>query len=54
MQGLPAEQAVATLREAGFEVRVERILGGVFGTARSTEPAGGTAPKGSTVVLNVV
>lgn len=54
VQGMTEDEARAALRAAGFEVRVNRILGGVFGTARSTEPAGGVAPKGSVVVLNVV
>ena len=47
--------AIDTLRAAGLEVTVERILGGVFGTARSTDPAAGTSvTKGTTVTLYVV
>lgn len=54
VQGKTEAEAVAELKAAGFEVEVNRILGGVFGTARSTDPSGGTAPKGSVVVLNIV
>lgn len=47
--------AIEALRGAGLEVNVERILGGVFGTARSTDPAAGTSvTKGTTVTLYVV
>lgn len=54
VQGLSEREAVAKLKNAGFEVKVNRILGGVLGLARSTEPQGATAPQGSRVVLNVV
>lgn len=55
IQGMRENEAVAALEEAGFDVRVERIVGGVFGTARSTDPeAGSSAPHGSTVTLYVV
>ncbi|WP_172120696.1 Stk1 family PASTA domain-containing Ser/Thr kinase [Actinomyces faecalis] len=48
-------EARATLEAAGLVVSVSRILGGFFGTARSTDPAAGTSvPKGSTVTLYVV
>lgn len=53
--GKPEVEAVAILKAAGFNVDVRRVMGGVFGTARSTEPnGGGRAGRGSTVVLNVV
>ena len=43
------------LREAGFEVKRENVLGGVFGTVRQTKPAAGAKiPKGSTVTMVVV
>ena len=55
IQGMSEAQATAALEKAGFTVRVDRILGGIFGTARATDPAGGTqAPRGSTVTLRVV
>jgi len=47
----PAQQA---LEAAGLVVRVERVLGGFFGTVRSQDPAGGQARKGSTVTLVIV
>lgn len=48
-------QAVAALEAAGFQVKVSRVLGGVFGTARYTDPDAGTmARRGSTVTLFVV
>lgn len=55
IQGLQETEAIAKLEDAGFEVTVSRIVGGVFGTARSTDPEAGTsAPRGSTVTLYVV
>lgn len=55
VQGMQEGQARATLEAAGLQVRVERILGGVFGTARSTDPESGTTVrKGSLVTLRVV
>lgn len=48
-------QAIAALEAAGLQVSVNRVLGGFFGTARSTDPAAGTqVRKGSTVTLSVV
>ncbi|WP_432522920.1 Stk1 family PASTA domain-containing Ser/Thr kinase [Kineococcus sp. SYSU DK006] len=52
-------QQVAAAREAlerlGFQVRVENVLGGIFGTVRSSDPAAGQPiPKGSTITLTVV
>lgn len=53
--GKQVAEAERILREAGFEVRVERILGGFFGTVRSSSPpAGDRIPRGTTVVLTVV
>lgn len=55
VQGMQENEAVTALKDTGFEVRVERIVGGVFGTARSTDPEAGTnAPRGSTITLYVV
>ena len=53
--GKSQEDATALLKAAGFQVRVNRIAGGLFGLARSTDPAGDSqAPRGSTVTLSVV
>ncbi len=49
------QQARAALEAAGFEVKVEKLLGGFFNTVRSqTPPAGSMAPKGSTVTITIV
>ena len=48
-------EARTILEDAGFKVRVENFMGGIFGTVRSQSPAAGTMqPKGSTVTLVVV
>ena len=55
VQGKQVAQATQILEAAGFTVKVDRFMGGVFGTVRSQSPAGGAmAPKGSTVTLLVV
>ncbi len=55
VQGKPEKEAIAILQAAGLEVRVERVLGGIFGTARSTDPAAGNVVKvGSSITLYVV
>ncbi len=46
--------AVAALTAAGFQVNQQKILGGIFGTVRAQSPSGGTAPKGSTVTIQIV
>ena len=46
--------ATKALEGLGFEVKVENILGGFFGTVRVQTPDGGQAPEGSTIVLKVV
>ncbi|WP_226921261.1 Stk1 family PASTA domain-containing Ser/Thr kinase [Georgenia subflava] len=52
MQLGPASEA---LREAGFEVAVEEVLGGIFAIVHSQDPAGGTMlPRGSVITLTVV
>ena len=38
----------------GFEVRVEEILGGFFGTVRDQDPMNKSVPEGSVVTLKVV
>lgn len=53
--GKSESEATLILESAGFEVRVARVLGGVFGTARYTDPeAGSSARKGSVITLYVV
>lgn len=48
-------EARAALEAVGLKVSVNRVLGGLFGTARSTDPGAGTqVRKGSTVTLYVV
>ena len=55
VQGKQLRQARTILEDAGFKVRVENFMGGLFGTVRSQSPAGDAkAPKGSTVTLVVV
>ncbi|MFC5998385.1 Stk1 family PASTA domain-containing Ser/Thr kinase [Quadrisphaera sp. GCM10027208] len=55
VQGSQLKEARAVLEEAGLEVEVERLLGGIFGTVHSTDPpAGSEVRKGSTVVVRVV
>ncbi|MFL6170981.1 MAG: PASTA domain-containing protein, partial [Ornithinibacter sp.] len=52
--GQQLQQARATLQAAGFKVTVEKAFGGFFGTVRFQDPAGGEAPKGSTVTVTIV
>ncbi|SDM74911.1 serine/threonine protein kinase [Actinomyces ruminicola] len=53
--GMSEQEATTALKDAGLEVEVSRVLGGLFGTAHSTDPAAGTSVrKGSKVTLNVV
>ncbi|WP_189350293.1 Stk1 family PASTA domain-containing Ser/Thr kinase [Zhihengliuella salsuginis] len=52
--GQQAEDAEAALEELGFEVRVEKVLGGYFGTVRDQDPAGERAAEGSTITITVV
>ncbi|WP_406830437.1 Stk1 family PASTA domain-containing Ser/Thr kinase [Pedococcus sp. KACC 23699] len=42
VQGKQEADAVQQLKAAGFEVKVERFMGGLFGTVRSQNPAGGS------------
>ncbi len=52
--GQQLQQARAALQAAGFKVKVEKAFGGFFGTVRFQDPAGGEAPKGSTVTVTIV
>ena len=55
VQGTQVDAARAKLEALGFEVQVNNVLGGVFGTVRSSDPGAGTSiPKGSTITLTVV
>lgn len=55
VRGKNEAEARSILRAAGFEVETERIAGGLFGTAHSTDPgAGKQAPRGSTITLRIV
>jgi serine/threonine-protein kinase len=52
--GQQVEEARRILEAAGFTVDVRRALGGFFGTVRLQDPAGGQAPKGSTITVTIV
>ncbi len=52
--GKQVDAASKTLKDLGFEVQVENVLGGFFGTVRFQTPDGGQAPEGSTIVLKVI
>jgi beta-lactam-binding protein with PASTA domain len=53
--GKQVNEARKALEDLGFEVRVENIYGGFFGTVRDQDPKKGTmAPEGSVVTLQVV
>jgi len=53
--GAQERNATRILERLGFQVRIERALGGFFGTVRLQSVAAGTeAPKGSTITLTVV
>ena len=53
--GLQREEARSRLESAGFTVKEEAVLGGFFGTVRSSDPAAGTmTKKGSTVTITIV
>lgn len=48
-------EATQLLKDAGFQVQVEKLFGGVFGTVRAIDPGAGTMlPKGSTVTIRIV
>nr|WP_043845944.1 Stk1 family PASTA domain-containing Ser/Thr kinase [Arthrobacter crystallopoietes] len=52
--GEQAEDARRALEELGFEVEVNEILGGFFGTVRAQDPSGEAVPEGSVITLTVV
>lgn len=52
--GKQASDAREALEALGFEVRVNNILGGFFGTVRDQDPVGTEVPEGSVITLTVV
>lgn len=53
--GKQVNEARSILRAAGFDVDVEGLFGGIFGTVRFQEPeAGQKVPQGSTILLQTV
>jgi eukaryotic-like serine/threonine-protein kinase len=55
VQGKQEAEATQILKGAGFEVKVERFMGGIFGTVRSQDPAAESMhPKGTVINLVVV
>ncbi len=55
VQGKQEGEATQILKAAGFEVKIDRFMGGIFGTVRSQDPAANTEqPKGSTITLVIV
>ncbi len=52
--GKQASEARRALEKLGFDVKVNNILGGFFGTVRDQNPVDTEVPEGSTVTLTVV
>lgn len=52
--GKQANDARKALEKLGFEVRVNNVLGGFFGTVRDQDPVNTQVPEGSVVTLTVV
>ena len=52
--GKQAKEAKEALEELGFEVKIDEILGGFFGTVRDQDPVNTSVPEGSLVTLTVV
>lgn len=52
--GKQVRDAREALEKRGFEVRVNNILGGFFGTVRDQDPVDTEVPEGSVVTLTVV
>lgn len=52
--GKQAGEARRELEKLGFEVRVNNVLGGFFGTVRDQDPVDEEVPEGSVVTLTVV
>ena len=59
VQGKQEAEAVKLLEAAGFKVEVNRFMGGIFGTVRSQNPAGGSmqplrTADGETTIIKLV
>jgi eukaryotic-like serine/threonine-protein kinase len=52
--GKQVEDATEALRKRGFQVRVNEVLGGFFGTVRDQDPVDTEVPEGSVITLTVV
>ncbi|NUP59133.1 MAG: PASTA domain-containing protein, partial [Pseudarthrobacter sp.] len=52
--GKQASEARKALEALGFQVRVNNILGGFFGTVRDQDPVNRKVPEGSVVTITVV
>ena len=52
--GKQAAEAKRALEGLGFQVRVNNILGGFFGTVRDQDPVDTEVPEGSVITLTVV
>lgn len=52
--GKQADAARKALETLGFDVKINNILGGFFGTVRDQNPVDSDAPEGSVVTLTVV
>jgi eukaryotic-like serine/threonine-protein kinase len=52
--GKQVREAREALEKRGFEVRVNEILGGFFGTVRDQDPVDTEVPEGSVITLTVV
>ena len=52
--GKQAAEARRALEGLGFQVKVNNILGGFFGTVRDQDPVGTKVPEGSVITLTVV
>jgi serine/threonine-protein kinase len=52
--GKQASEAKEALEKLGFEVKIDEILGGFFGTVRAQDPVNTSVPEGSLVTLTVV
>lgn len=54
MVGKQVGAATSELKALGFNVTVENLLGGFFGTVRFQDPQSGEAAEGSTITLKVI
>jgi serine/threonine-protein kinase len=52
--GKQAAEAQKALESLGFQVKVNNILGGFFGTVRDQDPVDTEVPEGSVITLTVV